>query len=164
MDNDALIGLAGILVGTLLGGTGKYWLLRRDAWRDARTSGLLLLADVRALLEAQATARVVSDTELGVKSWQSHRQVLAGFRRGNFPNGFRAPEWLELARHFAHLDELYAGHESERGREWWKHAQAELAEAERLLARFEDDPPVLRYIVQARFRRLRYVVQASFRR
>jgi hypothetical protein len=145
----ALIGLAGIVVGTLLGGTGRYWLLRRDLWREARTSGLLLLADVRALREAQATARVVSDTKLGVSSWESHRKVLAEFRRGSFPNGFKAPEWLELAVHFAHLREFSITDEPEGDGDSWSRAQNELAAAERLLARFEEDPPVLGYVLRA---------------
>jgi len=137
------------VLGTVLGGTGKYWLLRRDAWREARTSGLLLLADVRALREAQVTAPVVSGTELGVKSWKSQRKVLAGFRRGNFPNGFKAPEWLKLASHFAHLEELYGAHQLEGDGDWWRQAQVELGAAERLLARFEADPPVFWYVLRA---------------
>jgi hypothetical protein len=146
---EALIGLAGVVVGTVLGGTGRYWLLRRDAWREARTSGLLLLADVRAVRDAEATAAVVSDTELGVKSWESHRQVLAGFRQGNFPNGFRAPEWLQLAGHFAHLKELYSTGQLDADDDRWLDAQGEVAAAERLLARFEQDPPVFAYVVRA---------------
>jgi hypothetical protein len=150
---EALIGLAGIVVGTVLGGTGKYWLLRRDAWRDARTSGLLLLADVRALRKAQATARIVSTTELGAKSWRAQRKVLAAFRRGNFPNGFRAPEWLELAGHFAQLEQLYGEHRGDVEGEWWTRAQEEFDAAERLLARFGDDPPVFAYVLGSRLRR-----------
>jgi hypothetical protein len=152
--SEALIGVAGIFVGSLLGGTGKYWLLRRDAWAEARSSGLLLLADIRALREARFGAVVVSDTELGVKTWEVHRKVLAGFRRGNFPNGFRAPEWLELAGHFARLKELYAtGKPDTYGAWWWRGVQVELAAAERLLTRFNDDPPVFGYVVSAIFRR-----------
>lgn len=150
---EALIGLAGVLVGTLLGGTGKYWLLRRDAWSEARTSGLLLLADVHALRGVQAAAQIVSDTELGVKSWESHRQVLAGFRRGNFPNGFRASEWLELAGHFAHLKEIHRVYQPGGDGDRWSRAQDELAAAERLLVRFEQDPPVFGYVVRASIRR-----------
>jgi hypothetical protein len=146
---EALIGLAGVVVGTLLGGTGKYWLLRRDAWSKARTSGLLLLADVRALIAAQAADQVVSDTELGVKSWESQREVLAGFRQGNFPNGFRAPEWLALAAHFAQLRELYGGFQPDRDADRWRRAQHELEAAAGLLARFEQDPPVLGYVVRS---------------
>ena len=150
--DEALVGLAGIVVGALLGGTGRYWLLRRDAWSQARASGLLLLADVRALRAAQPTDRVVSETELGVRSWASAREVLAGFRRGNFPNGYRAPEWLELAGHFARLDQLRNGWEPADGMEW-RRAQAELEAAERLLGRFENDPPVFGYVVKGTFRR-----------
>lgn len=146
---EALIGgVGGVLLGTLLGGTGKYWLLRRDAWSEARTSGLLLLADVCALYKVQPDARIVSDTELGVRSWESHRQVLAGFRRGNFPNGFQAAEWLELAGHFAQLKELLAS-QPNGDADWWSRAQAELGSAELLLARFEHDPRVFGYVVRA---------------
>jgi hypothetical protein len=50
---DALIAFAGIVVGALLGGTGKYFTQRRDAWIVTRASGLLLLADVHALCDAR---------------------------------------------------------------------------------------------------------------
>ena len=151
--DEALIGLAGIVAGAVLGGTGKYWLLRRDAWTEARTSGLLLLADVRALCGAEPGSRVVTGTELGLKSWEAHREVLAGFRRGRFPNGFRAPEWLELARHFAHLKELDPAYLTDGDGDRWSEAQAELKAAERLLVRFELDPPVLGYVIWGTLRR-----------
>jgi hypothetical protein len=138
--DEALVALAGIVVGALLGGTGRYWLLRRGAWSRARTSGLLLLADVRALRAAQPTDRIVTETELGVRSWASSREVLAGFRRGNFPNGYRAPEWLELAEHFARLDQIYHGWEPADGKKW-RRAQTEL------------DPPVFGYVVKGTLRR-----------
>lgn len=150
--DEALVGLVGIVFGALLGGTGRYWLLRRDAWSRARTSGLLLLADVRALRAAQPTDRIVTETEFGVNSWASQREVLAGFRRGNFPNGYRAPEWLELASHFARLGQIRDGWQAADG-EKWRRAQAELEAAEGLLARFEDDPPVFGYVVTGIFRR-----------
>lgn len=150
---EALIGLGGVVVGAVLGGTGKYWLLRRDAWREARTSGLLLLADVRAIRAAPPAARVVSDTELGVKSWQLHREALAGFRQGNFPSGFRAPEWLKLAGHFAQLNELYGTGQLDARDDDWGRAKEELAGAEGLLIRFEQDPPVFWYVVQAAIKR-----------
>jgi hypothetical protein len=149
----ALAGVAGVVLGTVLGGTGKYWLLRRDAWSEARASGLILLADVRAVREAEPGARVVSDTELGVKSWDSHRQVLAKFRRGNFPNGFQAKEWLELARHFALLKELNSRSQTDELGDWWNSAESELAAAERLLVRFERDPKIFWYVVWATIRR-----------
>lgn len=150
---EALIGLAGLLLGTLLGGTGKYWLLRRDAWSTARTSGLLVLADVRALRGADPGAPLVAETELGTRTWEEHRQVLAGFRRGNFPNGFRAPEWLELASHFARLKQLHAAGSDREDADAWSGVQQELAAAERLLSRFEHDPAVLGYVLRASFRR-----------
>jgi hypothetical protein len=145
---EALIAIAGAVVGTALGGTGKYWLLRRDAWREARTSGLLLLADVRALCQAEAGARIVTDTEFGVKTWESQRQVLAGFRRGNFPNGYRAPEWLELAGHFAELREFYSEYHPDENDDLWRRAKEKLAAAECLLVRFREDPPVFWYVVK----------------
>jgi hypothetical protein len=106
-----------------------------------------LLADVRALRGAGPRARVVIDTELGAKSWDAQRGVLAGFRRGNFPNGFRAPEWLQLAGHFAQLKALASDDRRDDG--WWSEAQGELVAAELLLARFEQDPPVFGYVVRA---------------
>jgi hypothetical protein len=121
--------------------------------------GLLLLADVRALREAPPDARVVSDTKLGARSWESHREVLAAFRRGNFPNGFKAPEWLELAGRFAHLENLYATGERKRDRAWWNSAQVELAGAERLLAHFEFDPGVLGYVLGSPLRRLKAIAK-----
>lgn len=110
--DQALIGLAGIVVGALLGGTGKYFTQRRDAWARARTSGLLLLADVRAL------------------------------------RGFRAPEWLALADCFSHLQKLSTAQGGDRGAEWWKEVGAQLQEAEKLLDRFADDPPVFPYVLR----------------
>jgi hypothetical protein len=112
-----------------------------------------LLADVRALCGAEPGSRVVSATELGVKSWEAHREVLAGFRRGNFPNGFRAAEWLELARHFAQLKERDPASVTNRDGDRWSDAQAELVAAERLLARFEQDPPVFGYVIRSALRR-----------
>jgi hypothetical protein len=145
---EALIGLAGVVIGTALGGTAKYWSLRRDAWRAARTSGLLLLADVRALRAAEPSAAVVANTRLAVATWEAHRQTLAGFRQGSFPNGFKAHEWLELAGHFARLEQIDADRQLG-GDGWWSRAEAALADAERLLDRFESDPPVLGYVLRA---------------
>jgi hypothetical protein len=150
---EALIAIVAAVAGTALGGTGKYWQLRSDAWREARTSGLLLLADVRALCAAEAGARIVADTEFGVKTWKSHRQVLAGFRRGNFPNGYRAPEWLELAGHFAELEELYSAHQLDTNDHAWRCAKTKLEASECLLVRFKKDPPVARYVLQGTIRR-----------
>ena len=149
----ALVGLAGAVIGVVLGGTGKYFVQRRDAWAQARTAGLLLLATVRALGEANATDDVVTKTEFGVVTWEAHREVLAGFRRGTFPNGFRAGEWLALAGHFAHLEQLYARYqvgdgESEDDATTWAAAKAEWAAADSLLARFAFDPPVLSYVLR----------------
>jgi hypothetical protein len=137
-----------------LGGTGKYWGLRRDAWSGPRASGLILLAEVRALRTAEPAARVVSETAL-VKSWDSHRQVLAKFRRGKFPSGFQADEWLRLARHFARLREHHCQSEPETGVDGWNRAQRELAAAEDLLVRFENDPKVFWYVIGVRFDRPR---------
>jgi hypothetical protein len=146
--DQALIGLAGIVIGILLGGTGKYFTQRRDAWIQARASGLLILADVCALLDAQPDDPVVAGTELGVKTWESHRQTLAAFRKGTYPNGFKANEWLCLARHFAALETLNAKRpSSEEDGAWWVCAQREFVEAKRLLARFEKDPPVVRHAI-----------------
>jgi hypothetical protein len=144
----ALIGLGGVVVGVLMGGTGKYFTQRRDAWTQARASGLLLLADVSALLDALPTDRVVAETELGVRSWESHRQALAGFRRGIYPNGFKASEWLTLAHCFAQLNKLHATRQTNRNGEWWERVRGELAQAEQLLDQFQNDPRVLPYVIR----------------
>lgn len=150
--SEALIGLAGIVVGVLLGGIGKYFTQRRDAWARARTSGLLLLADVRTLLAAGPTDPVVAETAVGINSWKAHRETLAGFRRGTFPSGLRAPEWLALAECFAHLERLRAARDKDRGVEEWKKATEQLQRAEKLLNRFENDPPVVPYVVRRSLR------------
>jgi len=116
-------------------------------------SGLLLLADVRAIRASEPTARVVSETELGVKTWHLHREVLAGFRRGSFPSGFQAPEWLQLAAHFAQLNELYGTGQLDAREDDWRRAQEELAAAEGLVVRFESDPKVFWYVVQSALKR-----------
>jgi hypothetical protein len=146
--DSALIGLAGVIGGLVLGGTGKYFTQRRDAWLQARASGLLLLADIRALCDAQSTDAVVAETELGTKSWESERQALAGFRRGSYPSGLTAPEWLRLARHFTELNKIYATPEKDRKGDWWTDARCELVGARELLARFGFDPPVLWHVIK----------------
>jgi hypothetical protein len=148
--NEALIGLVGVIVGALLGGTGKYWLLRRDAWREARTSGLLTLADVRAASARSDPARLAAHLETLLRTWGTQREVLAGFRQGNFPNGFRAPEWLELAAHMGRLQDVA---DTQSGSIDATAAHRELEAAETLLSRFEADPPVVGYVIGATFRR-----------
>jgi hypothetical protein len=148
--NEALIGLVGVIVGALLGGTGKYWLLRRDAWREARTSGLLTLADVRAASARSDPARLAAQLETLLRTWGTQREVLAGFRQGNFPNGFRAPEWLELAGHMTSLRDITDTHPDPIDTTAAHH---ELDAAEALLSRFEEDPPVVEYVIRATFRR-----------
>ena len=149
---EGLFAVGGILVGAFLGGIGKYWALRRDAWKAARAGGLLLLSDVVLVRKAEPSDPIVSDTALGVKTWETHREVLAGFRRGTFPHGLKAQEWLELAGHFAKLSELYTTRGYSTDGEWSEEAQKELAYAERLLAGFRDDPPVFLYVIKAPFR------------
>jgi hypothetical protein len=149
-----LSGVAGALLGVLFGGTGKYWALRRDAWTDARKSGLLLLADVRALMAAAPEERVVVSKRLGLGSWETHRATLAGFRRGTFPNGYEASEWLDLAAHFASLEQLLQLHQDGRSDpSLWAKANDAWTGAEQLLVRFKDDPPVVGYVLKASFRR-----------
>jgi hypothetical protein len=147
-----LSGVGGALLATLVGGTGKYWALRRDAWTLARTSGLLLLADVRELLAAKPTDDVVATTRLGVASWEAHRETLAAFRRGSFPNGYQAKEWLDLAVHFARLERLGARPEAN-DTAWWLEAKNSLTAAEELLRRFQDDPRIVGYVLAGSFRR-----------
>lgn len=146
--SDALIGLVGVVVGAVLAGTGQYFTARRDAWIDARLHGLRLLADVDALVAGGPDSRAVSETRLGVASWLEHRDVLAKFRRGTYPNGFKASEWLDLAACFAELHQLDGVPAPERTAAWWGDAQAKFAEAERLLAPFRDDPRVLAHALR----------------
>jgi hypothetical protein len=148
--DQALVAVAGIVIGALLGGSGKYFTSRRDAWAKARQGGLLLLAQVRALLAAGPSGTVNADISLGVESWKSHEATLAHFRRGSFPNGFKAPEWLALAACFARLERFQAEPEGGRDEEWRKSVGDELLAAEQLLEQFEDDPPVLGYVVRTR--------------
>jgi hypothetical protein len=137
----ALIGLVGVIGGLILGGTGKYFNQRRDAWLQARAAGLLLLADIRTLCDdhTEKTDTVVAETALGAKSWESQRRALAGFRRGTYPSGVTASEWLKLAGLFAKLDKINKA----RGENWWTEAKRELIAVKLLLAQFERDPPVL---------------------
>jgi len=143
---EALIGLAGIVVGALLGATGTYFRLRRDAWTEARANGLVLLADVRALRRAEPTDQVVAGTQLGIKTWDSRAEALVRYRRGNYPSGLKARDWLELAGHFAQLRELGASTRAADA-SWWGDVQQELSGAEGLLAHFEKDEPVLAYVI-----------------
>jgi hypothetical protein len=157
---EAVIGLAGVVAGLVFGGTGKYFNQRRDAWLRARAAGLLLLADVRALRDAEEADLVVAETQLGAKSWASHRQTLAGFRRGTYPNGLTAPDWLKLAGHFARLKKINDARNeindarNARRSDLWCEAQHELAEVEGLLRGFELDPPVLPYVVRHSWRKV----------
>jgi hypothetical protein len=147
--DSGLIGVAGIVVGATFGATTKYFTRRRDAWLVARTAGLLLLADVRALARAERTDPIVSATGVGVRSWEAQRETLAAFRRGNYPNGLRASEWLALAGHFANLGVLSAVLEADRDSAWWDRVRPESAAADHLLRRFEYDPSVFGYVVLA---------------
>lgn len=146
--DQVLVAVVGVVIGAVLGGSGKYFTSRRDAWAETRASGLLLLAEVRALLEIRLSEMVDAGASLGVKSWESHQTTLAHFRRGSFPNGFKAPEWLALAACFARLKRFEAEPKADRGDEWARMAGDELLDAERLLAPFEQDPPVFSYVVR----------------
>jgi hypothetical protein len=146
--DQALVAVAGIVIGALLGGSGKYFTSRRDAWAEARASGLLLLAGVRAVREARLADPF--DASFGVESWESNEAILAHFRRGSFPNGFKAPEWLALAACFARLERFQAQPQADRGDEWSTGVDSELLAAEELLSPFEDDPPVVGYVIRAR--------------
>jgi hypothetical protein len=146
--DQALVAVAGIVIGALLGGSGKYFTSRRDAWAEARASGLLLLANVRAVREVHLSEPFNPEASFGVKGWESHGAILAHFRRGSFPNGFKAPEWLAVAACFARLESFRAAPKADRDVEWSKSVDSELLAAERLLAPFEADPPVFGYVVR----------------
>jgi len=145
----ALIGVAGVIGGLVLGGVGKYFTQRRDAWLEARAAGLLLLADIRryaALIDDGSIAAV----ELGVKSWEQQREALARFRRGSYPSGLKAPEWLRLAAHFAQLQTL-SGSDKRSPR---AEVQCELKGIVELLTPFERDQAVLPYVLKTGLRKV----------
>jgi hypothetical protein len=149
--DEALIGALGVIIGVVIGGAATYFTTRRDAWILARARGLVLLADVRATL-APRPAGEMADVSGLLASWEAHREGLAAFRRGNFPNGFRAPEWLALAACFARLAALDAIAQPRRDSEWQAAVDDEVKAVEVQLRRFADDPRVFRYVVRARFK------------
>ena len=144
MANPAVIGVVGIVVGAVLGGTGKYFTQRRDAWVRARASGLALLAQVRWARVALAEGHLT--TEISVADWKTHGPVLASFRPGNYPSGLNASQWLELARLVTVLARLDAM--PYRGGTWMSSATYELRNAQKILDRFEHDPPVLASVIR----------------
>jgi hypothetical protein len=146
----ALIGLAGVIGGLVLGGVGKYFTQRRDAWLEARAAGLMLLADVRRLHSAIHDGSVVA-AELGVKSWEQQREALARFRRGSYPSGLKAPEWLRLAAHFAQLQTFSDSNQRTRQVD----ARCELKGVVELLTPFERDPAVLPYVLKTGLHKVR---------
>jgi hypothetical protein len=141
--DEALIGLAGIVVGAVLGALGTYFRLRRDAWSDARATGLVLLAAISAARQGSAHSEGVGRL---LELWGKRGEVLAKFRRGNYPSGLPGPDWLLLAEHIASLRALQA---SDRPRDpaWSKLAGEQLDGAEHLLRSFKSDPPVFSYFV-----------------
>lgn len=151
-------GLIGIVVGALLGGIGHYFFSqRRDAWLEARASGLLLLADVRAL-RATKDSRLGARTGAALKTWDAEREAVAHFRIGSYPSGYKAPEWLTLASHFERIQDLHAKlaavPAARKTSKWQLGVRVEATAAEQLLARFEADPGVFWYVVKAPFRKL----------
>ena len=153
----ALIGLAGVGVGALLSGAGKYWTGRRDAWRQARASGLLVLGDLRALnqikrtgdTDQQSLACVRRDAaRTAILTWAAQREILAAFRPGTYPNGLTASQWLELSDRFARLAQLEAEHVCGCDERWWSEARSELQGAQENLACFENDPRVVWHAIK----------------
>jgi hypothetical protein len=148
--DQALIGLAGVFVGavgTAFTGAGKYFTNRRDAWIVARASGLILLADARATLASQSHGGDIDISPL-LTSWQANRVILAGFRRGAYPSGFRASEWLALAAGFARLTTLNEVKQCERDARWQAAASNEARGVEALLDDFADDPKVFSSVLR----------------
>jgi hypothetical protein len=143
--DSALIGIAGAVLGLFLGGTGKYFTQRRDAWLPARAAGLLLLANMRALgdLRDENSTAAACDTAIG--AWERQREALALFRRGSYPSGLKALQWLELAGCFATLERLSAI----RGKGWKADVKLQITKVEDLLESFEKDPAVVPYVFKA---------------
>jgi hypothetical protein len=142
--NEAVLGLAGVVAGLVVGNTGKYFGQRRNAWREARGAGLIVLADVRALHAAPAGRRLAGARRLAA-SWDANRQVLATFRRGTYPNGLMAYEWVRLADAFARL----AACLPPAAADWWEDAQPHLHTIEDILSDFMYDPAVVWHNIRA---------------
>jgi len=175
--DSAVIGLAGVVAGLVVGNGGKYFGQRRDAWREARAAGLIVLADMRALRSAPQGARLATAHTL-VETWAAKREVLASFRRGNYPNGFKAEEWVKVAGALGRLEASLltatevglapAGASSDAdpvleetsAPHWWVEVERHLRRSEKILSDFEHDPGVVWHNIRAgvsrRFRRTRW--------
>jgi hypothetical protein len=150
-----VVGLIGASAGLVVGNSSKYFGQRRDAWREARAAGLNVLADVRALRALPEGAGIATAQRLA-RTWAAERQMLATFRRGNYPNGLTAVEWVTVADAFAHLearlpmapDAESVAPDAESG-SWWKEVQPQLRLIETVLADFKHDPSVVRHVSRA---------------
>jgi hypothetical protein len=140
--DSALIGIAGAVLGLFLGGTGKYFTQRRDAWLPARAAGLQLLANIRALGDVSDGDSAVAACDTAIGAWALQGEALAVFRRGSYPSGLKASEWLKLATCFATLERL----SSTRGEDWQADIKQQFNDVERLLKPFENDPAVVSFV------------------
>jgi hypothetical protein len=87
-----------------------YWLDRHRGWLAARTAGLLIYDDLEqahAQLESpSANVAVAKEAiESSLQAWDAHREALL-YRRGTFPSGVSANQWLDLGAHFRKLKAL----------------------------------------------------------
>jgi hypothetical protein len=85
-----------------------------------------------------------------VQAWAEHRAALL-FRRGNFPSGLPAAEWLKLAESFEQLKELLltgqrSGHSA-------KAMTTAINDSLTILSVFRTDDPVLRVFLGNTLRR-----------
>jgi hypothetical protein len=141
---EAAFGVIGVLLGGILGGGASYFMTRRQSWSSARASALLMLEEL-ALLDTALARWEVSDLpvwaeDLGVASWEEHRQALT-FRKGYYPSGLNATEWLRLADTFVNLRVLHEWDANVRDEVWRERAIENFARAKALLLQFELDPP-----------------------
>jgi len=138
---EAVFGVVGVVLGAILGAGASYFMVRRKSWSDARDAALLLLEELHVAQRALERG-TYEPGGLGVAAWQNNRRALT-FRKGCYPSGLHALEWLDLAAAFDNLRLLDRCSSSERDETWLVTAHDNIEHARRLVHPFELDPPVL---------------------
>ena len=128
--SDALIGVAGVIVGATLGGTGKYFTARKGGSCERLVGSGRCSRAPRGSLQRCPGGRQQRNWELNVGVTSPHAR---GIPARTFPNGFKAAGWLCLAGKFARLKELDPVRRMDGSAAWWRNAL-------RTVARLEPDP------------------------